>query len=262
MREKTVAEWKAKVAKAENYAEKLEVENRELKELLEQTLTERSEVDVEKVIILGGLRDLANTSKYHTNAEWKRIVMRLTENAEDYANRVLAEARERTKTEQNGVDVDALLKVAKSLERFTGIPSYSAPYITPADCSRWARTIRDAVKGANPSKSTGLPEGVIWPRFEDGELVKFGDEFTDGLNSGPVDNVEFYEGQTLVWSVGNETGVVVRSAFEDGLIKRPEPDTFESILSEMVSAIECEDCVDLDPYIKRYRKLQGGESHE
>ena len=110
------AEWKAKARTAEDHAAKYEVENRELKEMLERALTERNEVDVEKVIILRGLRDLANTSKHHSNAEWKRIVMRLIENAEDYANRVLAEARERTKTEHDGVDVEALLKVAGEID--------------------------------------------------------------------------------------------------------------------------------------------------
>lgn len=161
----------------------------------------------------------------------------------------------------DGVDVDALLKVAKSLERFTGIPSYSAPYITPADCSGWARTIRDAVKGANASNSMPLPEGVIWPTYEDGELVKIGSEINIEGVTESVTSVGFYETHACITTdTGSYEG---HYKFKYGEpLKRPESDTAESILSEMVSAIECEDCVDLDPYIKRYRKLKGGESHE
>lgn len=36
-----------------------------------------------------------------------------------------------------------------------------------------AAQIRKAMNGAKPQ----LPDGIEWPRFEDGELVKFGDEF-------------------------------------------------------------------------------------
>ena len=36
-----------------------------------------------------------------------------------------------------------------------------------------------------------LPEGVEWPRFEDGELVKIGDEFEHGGKALEVDAICF-----------------------------------------------------------------------
>lgn len=50
--------------------------------------------------------------------------------------------------------------------------------------------VSKAVRGAKPQ----LPEGVIWPRFEDGELVKFGDDYVK--KSGGVDelrHLSFYD---------------------------------------------------------------------
>lgn len=102
-----------------------------------------------------------------------------------------------------------------------------------------------------------LPEGIEWPRWSTGELIKFGDvvETTKGPKKvlGIRFNIreyELYENRCegpFIWA---SYGVK---------LKHSEPDTAESILSEMVSAIECEGCVELDPYIERYRKLMGGE---
>ena len=119
------------------------------------------------------------------------------------------------------------------------------------------------MKGANASKPQ-LPEGVIWPRFEDGELVKFGDMAKVREDIGEVIEIRFHTGKCSEVTIAfeDESTATHYMVVDGPRIKRPEPDTAESILSEMVSAIESEDCVDLDPYIERYRKLKGGESHE
>lgn len=53
-----------------------------------------------------------------------------------------------------------------------------------------AHAVSKALSGAEPQ----LPAGVIWPRFEDGELVKFGDDYVK--KSGGVDelrHLSFYD---------------------------------------------------------------------
>lgn len=102
-----------------------------------------------------------------------------------------------------------------------------------------------------------LPDGIEWPRFEDGELVKPFDKLP-GFDSEGVQKFIWTSSHNGAWQLQDAEGHML-NVMHGEHVKRPEPDTFKSILSEMVSAIECEDCVDLDPYIERYRKLMGGE---
>lgn len=226
------------------------------------------------------------------------------------------EAEQRSKTEQNGVDVGALLKLADYLSVRT---SYD-----PQGDRCIADNIRDAVKGATFEQAKPqLPEGIEWPRFEDGELVRLGDEFEfDGIKhtvdmirfqvysdeieptttlldlewvpvgykSGArvkrpepevldADGVPIKVGDTVWDSNGESHEVVEINVVDDdeqliwcgrylhGMkifhianeVTHRKPDTLESIFSEIVSAIESEDLVDLAPYVERYRKLKGGE---
>ena len=147
------------------------------------------------------------------------------------ADQIEAEQAERTKTEQNGVDVDALLKLADTLENTTqGRKEFgymSAEFQVVLD---WVDSIRDAVKGANPSKSTGLipsksrelPEGIEWPRFTDGELVKFGDEAAWGV----VSHITFgHEGCTAFSNMGIDELFAVSYGIP---VKRPEPEVLDA----------------------------------
>ena len=183
----------------------------------------RKELADENGVVLKGLRDLANTGKHHSNAEWKRIVMRLTENAEDYVNRVIAEARERTKTEHDGVDVDALLKVADEMANEACIPPYKRPSHLHMDyVANWWRRITDAIKNAKPQ----LPEGIEWPRFEGGELVKLGDEYItkDGGIAYNVDFIRFGEDTFALCQYWEDPNY-----FDYGTpIKRPEPEALDA----------------------------------
>ena len=268
----------------------------------------RKELADENGVVLKGLRDLANTGKHHSNAEWRRIVMRLTENAEDYANRVIAEARERTKTEHDGVDVDALLKVADEMANEACIPPYKRPSHLHMDyVANWWRRITDAIKNAKPQ----LPEGIEWPRFEDGQPVKIGDEFLNNkgntatvtrialsekhftINKGQgricktygnrikrpepevldADGVPIKVGDTVYWTKGGNAKTVKRIV--DGFIEVEEsiarlfpeqlthrkPDTFKSVVEEMLTDFDSHDTIELDGYFDRLRKLMGGEQH-
>ena len=49
------------------------------------------------------------------------------------------------------------------------------------ECHReWFRRLADAIEAEQIADIfKPMPEGIEWPRFEDGELVRFGDEYTD-----------------------------------------------------------------------------------
>lgn len=129
------------------------------------------------------------------------------------------EAEQTELRKQGGVDVDALLSLADYFERM-GNDTFAWTRVTAADPHRWKGTIRDAVKGANASKPTPLPEGVEWPRFEDGELVKFGDEWLNkcGLTEA-VKGIDF----------GKEYFTINFVAYDYGtLLKRPEPEVLDA----------------------------------
>lgn len=77
---------------------------------------------------------------------------------------------ERTKTEHDGVDVDALLLLADVFrENFAGQPSYESFILKPCEFSEWENMIRNAVKGVTGSKSTPLNASNPMPLDADGE---------------------------------------------------------------------------------------------
>ena len=84
-----------------------------------------------------------------------------------------------------------------------------------------AAQIRKAINGAKPQ----LPEGIEWPRFEDGELVKFGDKITtnDPANE-TVASIELREeGFTIVCR-----SYRLLSYKHGEPVKRPEPEVLDA----------------------------------
>ena len=81
-----------------------------------------------------------------------------------------------------------------------------------------------------------MPSGMTWPRFEDGEPFKFGDEVSLNNSCGKVNSVKFYPN-------GNKS---IKAVDEDGnwgfvligkgeLLKRPEPkqDTLQDVIDDI-----------------------------
>lgn len=133
----------------------------------------------------------------------------------DRVKDVLADAVEveRRKTEYDGVDVDALLKLADHLNVRM---SYD-----PQGDNLIADTIRTAVKGAKPQ----LPEGIEWPRFEDGELVKFGDEFVNVHGAANTAHRIIIGKEGYVFNAGFNS----KSCRKYGEpVKRPEPEVLDA----------------------------------
>lgn len=90
------------------------------------------------------------------------------------------------------------MSIAEKLREAAAIkpPCCNVDYIAlaltdaPAKCEglcrecteEWHRRLADAIEAElNASKPTPLPEGIEWPRYEDGTPVKFGDEIV-GVN--------------------------------------------------------------------------------
>lgn len=76
----------------------------------------------------------------------------------------------------------------------------------------------------NTSKSRELPEDIEWPRFEDGELVKFGDEFlnTKG-NTATVTRIALSEKH---FTINKGQGRICKTY--GNRIKRPEPEVLDA----------------------------------
>ena len=106
--------------------------------------------------------------------------------------------------------------------------------ISCSDCRKITYgIIADTIEQAlNQSKSTGLPEGVEWPRFEDGELVKFGNHICQQLENPKGETLELEGG------VRSFTFAIDFVSVSDGKnelcflygepIKRPEPEVLDA----------------------------------
>lgn len=140
----------------------------------------------------------------------------------------MIEAEQAELRKQSGVDVDALLKLADEFEeKADNISSNnSIGFLTSCDkVYSWASAIRDALKNAKPQ----LPEGIVWPRFSDGELVKLGDRFvgyhakSDREHEDTVSSVHFKKSGFKI------NGTVNRHTYDYGEpVKRPEPEVLDA----------------------------------
>ena len=126
-----------------------------------------------------------------------------------------------------GVDVDALLKVAEEMEDYFAVPPYKLQRADSRTVRGWANTIRNAVmgvpswsslKGILADKEPQLPEGIEWPRYEDGELVKFGDT-VDGFVH-PIDEIYFAKNSLALSNTDGEN-IICSYGYR---FDRPEPE--------------------------------------
>lgn len=92
-----------------------------------------------------------------------------------------------------------------------------------------ANQIRIAISGAKPQ----LPEGIEWPRFTDGELVRFGDEFVswDG-ETHKVRTVEIFSPEVdhdyAINSRATHNFVGGKKSSHGEFVKRPEPEVLDA----------------------------------
>lgn len=109
----------------------------------------------------------------------------------------------------------------------------------------------DLVKRTRALFERQLPEGVEWPRFEDGELVEIGDAYEKASGTtGVVTSMHLRQyGGVPTWVIGKGGGKVCVRPGER--VKRPEADTQEKIDADVMRAdykywgctgFECSDC--------------------
>lgn len=84
----------------------------------------------------------------------------------------------------------------------------------------------EAEQAANPSKSTGLPEGVIWPTYEGGELVKPFDKLP-GFDSGGVQKFIWTSSHNGAWQLQDAEGHML-NVMHGEFVKRPEPEVLDA----------------------------------
>lgn len=134
------------------------------------------------------------------------------------------EAEQRAKAEQNEVDVDTLLRVANSIEYETQHEK-DLVEIPPAQLCLWVDRIRNAVNGATFEQAKPqLPEGIEWPRFEDGELVQIGNEFLNNKgNTATVTRIALSEKH---FTINKGQGRICKTY--GNRIKRPEPEVLDA----------------------------------
>ena len=94
------------------------------------------------------------------------------------------------------------------------------------DCARAVfNAIADEIEAEQAERQ--LPDGIQWPRFEDGELVKFGDEVE--TNRGPkkvMSVLSSLKSYTLYEGIGDGKPIMFASY---GLkIRRPEPEVLDA----------------------------------
>ena len=87
--------------------------------------------------------------------------------------------------------------------------------------NRLANAIEDELKASKP---TPLPDGVIWPTYEDGELVRFGDEFDHHGEKLTVKGFSFHP--EMIGLYYENYAYIKKSPGQR--IKRPEPEVLDA----------------------------------
>jgi len=94
------------------------------------------------------------------------------------------------------------------------------------ECHReWFRRLADAIEAEQIADIfKPMPDGIEWPRFEDGELVRFGDEFlnTKG-NTATVTRIALSEKH---FTINKGQGRICKTY--GNRIKRPEPEVLDA----------------------------------
>lgn len=150
-------------------------------------------------------------------------------------------------------DLDKIIKTIEETEQdsFEGVYFFSEIKLFDFVKSIQHYAREDALKEIDDRL---MPVGAEWPKFEDGEPFKFGDEVSLNNRCGKVNSVKFY-------SNGNRS---IKAVDEDGnwgfvligkgeFIKRPEPkqDTLQDVIDDFskktteywkCSSIPCPKC--------------------
>ena len=129
-----------------------------------------------------------------------------------------------------------LMEIADRIERETERDpkddvSMSAYDLLP-ECDRKAISLALDCGGVEEIKKRLMPEGMEWPRYEDGELIRFGDEFENAKgNASTLRTVVIKDcrdalGGAVFWKLGKgECAVTLKNGER---VKRPAPKVYDT----------------------------------
>lgn len=83
-----------------------------------------------------------------------------------------------------------------------------------------------------------MPEGMEWPRFEDGEPVRIGDEIALKEKTATVDSVQIHGASTF--SLWYDGGLANVTHFDGARVRRPEPEETQERIDEDAGKAVCE----------------------
>ena len=112
-----------------------------------------------------------------------------------------------------------------------GEPSCILPGTTSdcEDCRKvWFGKLADAIEAEQIADIfKPMPEGIEWPKFEDGELVRFGDKFdhVEGYRNIPVEGITF---SANGWVDVFQEGGICQPLRPGETVKRPEPEVLDA----------------------------------
>ena len=147
----------------------------------------------------------------------KKWYGKLADAIEAEQNGAVAKALAEEVAKPENIGIGLLHDVAKDLEEYAQMIEGALS----EDLAHYAAFIRNALRGAKPQ----LPEGVIWPTYEDGELVKFGDKFVDVHGCEAKAKMVIFGAEGFVFNAGYSP------KFCRGYgtpVKRPEPEVLDA----------------------------------
>ena len=83
-----------------------------------------------------------------------------------------------------------------------------------------------------------MPEGMEWPRFEDGSPVRIGDEIALKERTATVDSIQIH--RPWAFSLWYDGGFASATYFDDAPVKRPEPEDTQERIDEDAGKTPCE----------------------
>lgn len=114
-----------------------------------------------------------------------------------------------------------------------------------------------------------MPSGMTWPRFEDGEPVKFGDEVSLNNRCGKVNSVKFYpSGKRSIKAFCEDASWDFVLIGKGECIKRPEPkqDTLQDVIDDLYKQVPNQEfghiirvSIDLIDRLEAIQERMGGD---
>lgn len=179
-------------------------------EKLEECAYDMDQMQCDDVLVLAAQIEREHASELQALEERYKIYLREAREARDIAIKEASKLR-------NDVNLaeDLVHNFRRNIAMMLGI-----------SCDGMAEDVYDAIKAELDKRL--MPPGMEWPRFEDGEKVRFGDRFdhTEGYSNILVDGFEFFDHGGAVYQ---QNGICEPYCYGERVKRHTPPDTQERI---------------------------------